>query len=401
MIRGSGRCGPPGRVPGNVIPVQLNPILDAMGGYPLAELQMRARSLREAGRPLIDFSIGDPREPTPEFIREALKQAVPEVSQYPTTVGLAGLRQAIADYLQRRFEVAVDPDTQVVPTTGSKEGIFHTPFAFVEPGSGQSVVYGTPGYPVYERGAQFAGARLDPVTLSGDFVLRATDISDEMWDRARLVWSCSPHNPAGSVTTNVELSGLVERSRTEGALFLSDECYADVYEGDPPGSVLQVAGSDLTGTLAYFSCSKRSGMTGYRSGAIIGDAEAISALISLRSSVGVAPAEFVQAAAMAAWSDDDHAARRRSVFTAKRAVLREAFDKLSLPIVASRAGLYLWVAVGDDVVVTAQLLEHGVVVSPGRAFGGGGEGYIRLALVPTLEECEQAVEVLVECLGDE
>jgi acetylornithine aminotransferase len=381
--------------------VQLNPILDSMGGYPLAELQMRARSLREAGLPLIDFSIGDPREPTPEFIREALKQAVPTVSQYPTTMGLAELRQAIAGYLQRRFGVVVDAASQIVPTTGSKEGIFHTPFAFIEPGAGQGVIYGTPSYPVYERGAQFAGARLDPVTLDGDFVLRAPDISDEAWDRARLVWSCSPHNPAGSVTSNAEFADLVERSRAEGALFLSDECYADVYEGEPPGSVLQVAGPDLTGTLAYFSCSKRSGMTGYRSGAIVGDADAVSALISLRSSVGVAPAEFVQAAAVAAWSDDDHVAQRRKIFAAKRAVLRTAFDKLDLPVVGSRAGLYLWVAVGDDAAVTGQLLEHGVVVSPGRALGRGGEGYIRLALVPTLDECEQAVEVLVECLTSE
>jgi len=381
--------------------VQLNPILEAMGDYPLAELQLRARSLREAGRPLIDFSIGDPREPTPEFIREALRLAIPEVSQYPTTIGLAELRQAISAYLRRRFEVEVDPDAQIIPTTGSKEGIFHTPFAFVAPGSGQSVVYGTPGYPVYERGAQFAGARLDPVTLSGDFVLRASDIPDEVWDRARLVWSCSPHNPAGSVTSQDEMLALVERSRAEGALFLSDECYADVYEGEPPGSVLQAAGSDPAGTLAFFSCSKRSGMTGYRSGAIVGDAEAISALVALRSSVGVAPAEFVQAAAVAAWSDDEHAAQRRALFAAKRAVLRAAFERLSLEVVGSNAGLYLWIAVDDDVAVTGRLLERGVVVSPGRAFGRGGEGYIRLALVPTLEECEQAVEVLVECLSDD
>ena len=379
--------------------MEVNPILAAVGGYPLAEIQMRARELREAGKPLVDFSIGDPREPTPQFIREALIGSVPEISQYPTTAGLGELREAIADYLNRRFGVVVDPSTQIIPTTGSKEGIFHTPFAFVDPGADHGVVYGTPGYPVYERGARFAGARLDPVRLSGDFVLRARDISDEMWDRARLVWSCSPHNPTGSVTSIAELADLLERSRAEGALFLSDECYADVYETDPPGSVLQVAGPDLAGALAFYSCSKRSGMTGYRSGAIIGDAEAIAALATLRSSAGVAPAEFVQAAAVAAWSDDEHAAGRRAIFMAKRAVLRRAFDELGLPVVASTAGLYLWVVVEDDLAVTGTLLERGVVVSPGRAFGPGGEGYIRLALVPTLEECEYAVDVLVECLG--
>jgi acetylornithine aminotransferase len=379
--------------------MEINPILSAMGGYPLAEIQMRARELREAGKTLIDFSIGDPREPTAQFIRDALRESVPEVSQYPTTAGLAELRMAIAHYLRRRFGVEVDPDTQIIPTTGSKEGIFHTPFAFVESGAGDSVVYGTPGYPVYERGAVFAGARLDPIRLGGDFVLRAGDISDEIWERSRLVWSCSPHNPTGSVTSPADLAALLERSRAEGALFLSDECYIDVYEGDPPASVLQVAGPDLTGTLAFYSCSKRSGMTGYRSGAIIGDAEAISALVALRSNAGVAPPEFVQAAAVAAWSNDEHAAARREIFAAKRAVLRKAFDELGLAVVGSTAALYLWVEVGDDVALAGRLLERGVVVSAGRAFGPGGEGYIRLALVPTLEECEYAVDVLVEALG--
>lgn len=379
--------------------MELNPILEALGGYPLAEIQMRARDMREAGTPLIDFSIGDPREPTPEFIVRALRDAVPPISQYPTTVGLAALREAIAAYIQRRLEVKVDPATQIIPTTGSKEGIFHAPFAFVEPGAGQGVVYGTPGYPVYERGALFAGATIDPIRLTGDFVLRAGDIGDEIWDRARMVWSCSPHNPTGSVTSTVELHELLARSRAEGAMFLSDECYLDVYEDDPPGSALQVAGPDFTGLLAFYSCSKRSGMTGYRSGAIIGDADAIEALVALRSTAGVAPPEFVQSAALAAWSDDQHATERRAIFAAKRAVLRKAFEELALPVVASTAALYLWVEVGDDLEATKKLLERGVVVSPGRAFGDGGQGYIRLALVPTLEECEQAVEVLVECLS--
>ncbi|NNC92918.1 MAG: aminotransferase class I/II-fold pyridoxal phosphate-dependent enzyme [Acidimicrobiia bacterium] len=379
--------------------MHVNPILRAMGGYPLAEIQMRARALREAGRPLVDFSIGDPREPTPEFIREALRNSVPPISQYPTTRGLAELRDAISAYLGRRFGVEVDPVTQIIPTTGSKEGIFHTPFAFIEPGAGHSVVYGTPGYPVYERGARFAGAVLDPIRLEGDFVLRAADVGDEVWDRARLVWSCSPHNPTGAVTSTAELADLLERARAAGAWFLSDECYVDVYEEDPPGSVLQVAGPDLAGTLAYYSCSKRSGMTGYRSGAIIGDADAIAALGDLRASAGVAPPEFVQAAAVAAWSDDDHAAERRAIFAAKRAALLPAFETLGLDVIASRAALYMWVKVEDDVAATMRLLDRGVVVSSGRSFGAGGEGYIRLALVPTLEECEQAVEVLVDCLG--
>lgn len=382
--------------------MRTNPVLAQLGAYPIATVHERARSLREAGTRVIDFSIGDPREPTPPFISAALRAAVPEVSQYPTTSGLRYLREAIAGYVERRFGVTVDPDAQIIPTSGSKEAVFSTPFAFVDREAADVVVYGTPGYPIYERGARFAGAVACPVVLSGDFVLRPDDIPDEAWERAALVWTCTPHNPTGSVTDAATLATFVERARQNGALLLSDECYADVYEPDAfpdgPPSVLQVAGEGARDVLAYLSCSKRSGMTGYRSGAIVGDAEAIDTLRKLRTATGTASPGFVQAAAAAAWSDDAHAAVRRDVFAAKRAVLREAFADLGYTTVASEAGLYLWVEVGDDLTVTERLLHDGVVVSPGRFFGAGGEGYVRLALVPTLEDCEAAVEVLDACL---
>ncbi len=379
--------------------MRVNPTLEALGAYPIAAIQERARAMRAAGEPLIDFSIGDPREPTPEFIRSALAAAVPHVSQYPTTRGLDEVRHAFAGYLRRRFGVEVDPATQLLPTSGSKEAIFSTALAFVDRRAGDGVVFPTPGYPVYERGAAFAGASLHPVRLAGDFVLRAGDVADEAWQAARLLWTCSPHNPTGAVTGAADYAALLERCRAEDVLLLADECYADLYEDDPPASALQVAGPGADGMLAYFSCSKRSGMTGYRSGMIAGDAAAIAALAGFRSSVGTASPEFVQQAAAAAWSDDAHAKERREIFATKRAILRRAFEAVGMTVVASRAGLYLWAAVGaDDVGVAARLLDHGVVVSPGRAFGPGGEGHLRLALVPTPEECEAAVEVLVTCL---
>jgi succinyldiaminopimelate transaminase len=375
-----------------------NPVLDALGSYPIAELQERARAMRAAGRPVIDFSIGDPREPTPPFIRAAVSDAIPEVSQYPTVPGLTPLREAVAGYVRRRFGAVVDPEAQVLPTSGSKEAIFSTPLAFVDRDAGESVVYGTPGYPVYERGALFAGAVTAPVRLTGDFVLRAGDVSDEEWRRARLLWICSPHNPTGAVTGTADLEGLVGACRRHDVLLLADECYADVYEHDPPPSVLRVAGDGAAGVLSYLSLSKRSGMTGYRSGAVVGDPEAIAALRALRGSVGVASQEFVQAGGIAAWADDDHAAERRSIFSTKRAVLRAAFEEMGYEVVGSRAGLYLWVKVEDDMAAAGRLLDGGVVVSPGRAFGPGGEGFLRLALVPTVEECEESVEVLRACL---
>jgi LL-diaminopimelate aminotransferase len=385
-----------------VAAMKLNPVLAELGSYPIATIRERALARRQAGLPVIDFSIGDPREPTPEFIADALRNAVPEVSQYPTAAGRGALRDAVAAYVERRFGVIVDPGTQVLPTSGSKEAIFNTPFAFIDTKANDVVVYPSPGYPVYERGSLFAGAEVRPVVLGGDFILRASDIPDDVWDRARLVWTCTPHNPSGSVTSQEDLGELYRRCRQSGALLLSDECYSDTYEDDVypdgPASVLQVADDDIGGALVYLSLSKRSGMTGYRSGAIVGDAQAIAVLRSLRETTGTASPDFVQSAAIAAWSDDGHAADRRMLFTSKRRILERSFVELGMEIVASQAGLYLWVRVGDDLAVTDRLLDAGIVVSPGRLFGEGGEGFIRLALVPTLEECETAADALLDAL---
>ena len=144
--------------------------------------------MRAAGERVVDFSIGDPREPTPAFIPEALKAAVPEVSQYPTVHGLPILREAIASYVERRFGVVVDPETEVLPTTGSKEAVFSIPLAFIDREAGDGVIWPTPGYPIYERGSMLAGATPFPVSLGGDFVFRASDVSDEGWRRSRLAW---------------------------------------------------------------------------------------------------------------------------------------------------------------------------------------------------------------------
>ena len=375
-----------------------NPILDLLGANAVTAVQETARRMRAEGREMVDFSIGDPREPTPAFIPEAMKAAVPEVSQYPMVAGLPELRAAVAAYVQRRFGVRVDPDSEVLPTTGSKESIFSTPLAFVDRDAADGVIWPTPAYPIYQRGALLAGAKPLPVSLGGDFVFRAGMVPDEYWAQAAMVWVCTPHNPTGSITELGDLAAMRERAADSGVLVCSDECYADLYDTEPPHSMLEVGGTE--GVLTYLSLSKRSGMTGYRSGAIVGDARAIATLRELRTGTGTAPQEFIQRAAIAAWGDDDHVAERRTIFREKRAIVSKAFADVGCPTVGSEAGLYVWVRVHDDVDVATRLLEHGVVVAPGRAFGPGGEGHLRLALVPTLEECKAATEVVMECLGE-
>ncbi|MGI9667595.1 MAG: aminotransferase class I/II-fold pyridoxal phosphate-dependent enzyme [Acidimicrobiia bacterium] len=378
--------------------MHVNPVLSQLGTYPIAEVKARVTARQEQGLEVIDFSIGDPIEPTPEFITTTMRDAIPVVSQYPTAGGRRDVREGIAGYVKRRFGVAANAETQVIPTSGSKEAIFNAHFAFVDRDADALVAFPSPGYPVYERGALFAGARTYKAVLSGDFVLRAADIPDSIWSEAQMLWICTPHNPAGSVTTASELDDLITACRANDVLLLSDECYADIYDDvvypDGPHSVLERAGTGFKGVLSFLSLSKRSGMTGYRSGAIVGDAEAITALKALRSTTGTASPDFTQQAAAAAWSDDHHAAERRALFVEKRRVLSEAFDGTDCAVVESSAGLYLWVRVSDDLAVSEQLLEHGIVVSPGRFFGEGGEGYIRMALVPGLEECEAAAHAV-------
>jgi acetylornithine aminotransferase len=213
-----------------------------------------------------------------------------------------------------------------------------------------------------------------------------------------MVWICSPHNPTGSITPPHVLEGFIARCREAGALLCADECYVDLYDGDPPASVLQLAGDAAEGVLSFLSLSKRSGMTGYRAGAVVGDPDAIAALAMLRTATGTAAPEFTQAASIAAWSDDRHASDRRDVFNAKRRVLRDRFEAAGLEVVGSQAGLYVWLRVPDDLAAAEALLGAGIVVAPGRAFGPGGEGYLRLALVPTLEECERAAAAVVAVL---
>ncbi|MDQ3500154.1 MAG: aminotransferase class I/II-fold pyridoxal phosphate-dependent enzyme, partial [Actinomycetota bacterium] len=189
--------------------MKVNPVLLALAPNQIGLLQELARRRRAAGERVLDFSIGDPLEPTPPFIPEALRRAVPSVSQYPTTPGLPELREAVAGYVKRRFGVEVDPETQVLPTSGAKEAIFSSALAFVDRLRGDLVAWPTPGYPIYEKGAVLAGAEPRLVRLGPDFVFRADDLAEDEWARAAMVWVCSPHNPAGSVTSRSELEELM------------------------------------------------------------------------------------------------------------------------------------------------------------------------------------------------
>jgi acetylornithine aminotransferase len=350
--------------------------------------------LARRGVPIFDFGIGDPIEPTPAFIRQALIDALGPVSQYPTIVGQPRLRQAITGWAERRLDVTLDPDTQVLPAAGSKEAIFHLPLAVIAPEERRRrIVYPSPSYPVYEGSARFSGCIPHPVALDerNGYRLELEDLSQQVLSETRIAWINYPHNPTGASVDLDYLRRQVEVARAYEILLCADDCYLDLYFGDvqPPG-ILQVT---QQGVLSVGSLSKRSGMTGYRSGYIAGDAAVIGQLKRARPNFGVGSQDFVQAAATVAWSDDAHVAERRFIFRAKHDRLASYLTSRGYHVSGSQGAIYLWVKVptsnGDA--FYARLLEQGIVVSPGESFGVGGEGYFRMALVPSLEQIEQAI----------
>lgn len=373
--------------------VPKNPVLGQIQTNLMVELDERRRALVAGGKRLFDFGLGDPKEPTPAFIKAALRGAVPEVSQYPSAFGSPALRKAAAGYLHRRFGVTLDPETQVLACAGAKEAIFHLPLAFAggDPRR-RKVVIPDPGYPTYEVGARFAGLEpvLVPLTARRRFLLDPEDVGEDVLRQTLLFWVSYPHNPTGAVAPRDYLRRIGDLARKHGFIVVSDECYADIYFGAPPASMLEV---QVENVVAIHSCSKRSGMTGYRSGFMAGDADLVAVLRRLRSHPGLGSPEFIGPAAAAAWAEDAHAAERREIFRQKRDRFLRFFAEHGLEADASEATLYLWVKVpaGETSGSYARrLLEEGIVVAPGTAFGAG-EGYIRVALVPTLAECEEAV----------
>jgi LL-diaminopimelate aminotransferase len=371
-------------------PLLLNPVLAQQGAYPLLRLDERRRELEEKGAELFDFGTGDPREPTDAKIRQALVDGLPEVSRYPSTPGKRSLREAFCGWMERRHGVTLDPESEVLPATGSKEAIFHAPLAFLHHSHEiRGVAYGTPGYPVYERGTLFAGGEAFPVELKGEnaFLLPTEAIDPES---TRILWINYPHNPTGATATYEYLEEVAEFCRRHDILLFSDECYNDIYSGEPPPSILEIT---TERTLAFCSLSKRSGMTGYRSAIMAGDRELISALKKLRPSIGVATQSFVQDAATAAWGDDEHVEKRRRVFGEKRDLFTQFFERVGLEHLHTDASFYLWISVpgGDDEAYALRLMDEGIIVAPGRSFGKGGEGYVRVALVPGIEDCRLAI----------
>ena len=377
--------------------MKLAPTLTGLQTYPFVRLSDAKRRLQAAGVDIVDFGIGEPREETPAFIRAALAAALEPLSTYPQSDGLPDLRAAIAEWTARRFGVSLDPDTQVLPTLGSKEAIFHMAQVL----GGDLVAVPAPAYPVYERGAMFAGKQVLELPLREErgFLPDLDAVDAATWRRVALLWLNYPNNPTAATAPLALYERAAELAREHDFLVASDEAYSEIYFGDtPPVSALELR--DPRGVAVLNTLSKRSSMPGYRSGFVAGDAELIALLKRYRPNVGVAPQAFVQHAAAAAWRDEAHVTQVRAGYRAKRDALLPVLEDHGLRSAGGDATFFLWLDAGPEADALAdRLLADGIVLAPGSYFGPAGAGYLRIALVPPLAECERAAERLAALLG--
>lgn len=359
--------------------------------------------LQAKGMTIFDFTLGDPKEPTPEFIRKALADHIPTTSQYPQTMGMLKFREACAQWLKRRFQVDVNPKTEILSSNGSKEAIFHIPHVlFNHTSPRRTVVFPQPGYPTYRSGTVLAGGVCHEAILKPEknYVFDHNDIEKEKWKHISAVWLCYPHNPTGALISKEKMIDLYQWALDNDITLLSDECYVDMFFGQDksPDTFLAVAEKNqFKNLLCFFSLSKRSGMTGYRSGFVAGDAEKIALFAKYRLNAGLGCSDFIQHTAIAAWQDDDHVQERNDIFFQKRKCVESFLDKNHFKYTKSNATFYIWAQIppqyASGTAFAQDLLTHtGIMATPGEAFGSSCAQNFRLALVPSLAEIQTCLE---------
>ena len=378
----------------------------ALPPYLFAEIDKRVAAAKAAGIDVISFGVGDPDLPTPDFVVEELARAAhdPSTHRYPSYFGLPDLREAIAVFYQRRFGVTLDPRTQVLPLIGSKEGIAHLPWAFVDPGD--PVLVPEPGYPVYEVGTILAGGEPVYVPTSADegWYPNFARVDRGTADRARILWLNYPSNPTSAVATLDQFEQAVRFAADHDLLLAHDNAYSEItYDGFVAPSVLEVPGA-LDVALEFGSLSKIFNMTGWRIGWAVGSEVAIEALGRVKTNIDSGIFNAVQRAGVAALqSGMRHLPGLVATYQRRRDRIMDVFWDAGWKVEAPKGALYVWLPTPpgeSSVAFTARLLKKaGVVVAPGSGYGPSGEGYIRLSLtIPDsrLEEgCERVRKALL------
>jgi LL-diaminopimelate aminotransferase len=390
--------------------IHISQRLAGLTGYAFAEIDAKVASLRASGARVIDFGVGDPSEPAPAIVREAVKRGVDAraSSGYPSYVGSREYREAIACWTNERFQVSLDPEQEICATIGAKEAVFHFAEVVIDPGD--VVLVPNPGYPPYSRGTRFAEGEVFYLPLRSErgFLPDLAAIPSDVLCRARLLWINYPNNPTGVSAPRSFFEEAAAFGKRHNIIVASDEAYTENYYGAPPNSILEVA---REGVIAFQSLSKRSCMTGYRVGWIAGDREIVAAFKKLKTNIDSGTPTFIQDAAIAALRDESHVASLRALYRKKRDLIVAAFVAAGLSECRPAATLYVWQRVPEGVSsvdFAKALLDPAIAIAatPGNWIseptpeGNPGEGFVRLALVPTLEECEEAARRIRTALPD-
>jgi LL-diaminopimelate aminotransferase len=380
--------------------------LERIPPYLFAELERKIAEKKAQGVDVISLGIGDPVEPTPAAVVDALGRAArdPGTHQYPSNRGRPELRAAVAAFYRRRFGVELDPDTEVIPALGAKECVFNLNLAFLDPGD--AALAADPGYPVYTGGPLLAGADpvLMPLVPELGFApdLDAIDAADR--ERARLMYLNYPNNPTGAVAPEGLFERAVEFAREHGVLVVHDASYTETtYDGYTAPSFLETPGAKEVG-VEVFSLSKGWNMTGWRTAAIVGNAEAVEHYWRLKTNIDSGMFEAVQLAAATALEEAVETTREMSaVYERRRDLVCDALREIGVEVTPPRGSIYVWAPVPEGHTsasyCTLVLDESGVVVSPGSAYGPNGEGFFRISLTVPDERLSEAVERLRGSLG--
>jgi LL-diaminopimelate aminotransferase len=382
--------------------------LDLIPPYLFAQLERKIADKRAQGIDVISLGIGDPDRPTPALVVEAAQEAVsePETHQYPSNRGRADFREALSDFYARRFDVEIDPDTEVIPAIGAKECIFNLNLAFLD--AGDYALASDPGYPVYTGGPLIAGGQphLMPLRPDHGFTPDLDAIPDEVLSRAKLMFINYPNNPTGAVVPDGFFARVVEFAREHGVLVVHDNAYSETtYDGYRAPSFLSTPGAKDVG-VEVFSLSKGYNMTGWRCAAILGHSAAIEAYWRLKTNIDSGLFEAVQLAGIAALSPDADAevASMNELYRRRRDLVCDALARIGVDVHRPKGTIYIWAPVPAGFEDAAAYCEHvleeaAVVISPGGAYGPNGEGFFRISLTTPDERLTEAVERLGKLAG--
>jgi LL-diaminopimelate aminotransferase len=377
--------------------------LERIPPYAFAELEHKIAAKRKAGVDVISLGIGDPDRPTPALIVEAMQEAVSEAEthKYPSNRGREDFRGAVRDFYERRFDVRLDPEREIIPALGAKEAIFNLNLAFLDPGD--YALAADPGYPVYTGGPWLAGGEPVLMALRPElgFVPDLGAIEEEIAHKAKVMYLSYPNNPTGAVVPEGFFARVVEFARAYEILVVHDNAYSEIsYGGYRAPSFLATPGAKEVG-IEVFSLSKGYNMTGWRCAVVVGNGQALETYWRLKSNVDSGMFEAVQLAGIAALSPDADAevAAMSELYVRRRDLVCEALGKIGVNVKPPRSTIYVWAPVPDGFESSAAYCEHvleqaGVVLSPGAIYGPAGEGWFRISLTTPDERLLEAVERL-------